>query len=174
MSEDQKPFAIHELQIENPEQKASKCELCGSEVRVVGNTTLHYEPMQEPRVAREHIIARDPVLGRLYVFPKDYHFGDDEPPAEKWNVREVLPGFIEYSGEPPKVYIPTEVRQAYEAMQEISEGVASVLDDMQHYFGNKCVPTFEEVHKCADIERESRRLLAALEARWPELKGAKE
>lgn len=41
--------------------------------------------MSEPR---EWIIARDPVLGNLHVFPAGYKFSEDEPPSEIFPVIE--------------------------------------------------------------------------------------
>jgi hypothetical protein len=37
---------------------------------------------------RKWILARDPVLGRQYVFPEGYVFSEDEPPSEIIDVIE--------------------------------------------------------------------------------------
>ena len=36
-----------------------------------------------------------------------------------------------------------------EKLIELNEFTSSVLEDMEHYFDNKCVPTIDEVNQCA-------------------------
>lgn len=36
-----------------------------------------------------------------------------------------------------------------EAMEELNEFTSSIVEDMEHYFENKCVPTADEVNQCA-------------------------
>lgn len=35
-----------------------------------------------------------------------------------------------------------------EKLNELNEFTSSVLEDMEHYFDNKCVPTLDEVNQC--------------------------
>ena len=56
-----------------------------------------------------------------------------------------------------------------EALQNANEHTACVLEDMQHYFENQCIPTADEVNQCAICDSEIRVAIAASEARIAKL-----
>ena len=57
-----------------------------------------------------------------------------------------------------------------EALEETNEFTASILEDMEHYFEDKCCPTAEEVNQCAIADSQIRYALADLRKALEECK----
>ena len=57
-----------------------------------------------------------------------------------------------------------------EALEETNEFTASILEDMEHYFENKCCPTAEEVNQCAIADSGIRYAIAQLRKALEECK----
>lgn len=57
-----------------------------------------------------------------------------------------------------------------EALEETNEFTSSILEDMEHYFENKCCPTAEEVNQCAIADSQIRYALADLRKALEECK----
>ena len=57
-----------------------------------------------------------------------------------------------------------------EALEETNEFTSSILEDMEHYFENKCCPTAEEVNQCAIADSQIRYTIACLRKALEECK----
>lgn len=63
-----------------------------------------------------------------------------------------------------RTYMQAEMDKLVEALEGLGEFTATHLDDMEHYFDNRCVPTVDEVNACAVADSEVRLAIASYRA----------
>jgi hypothetical protein len=67
--------------------------------------------------------------------------------------------------------LETQNKELVEALEDANEFTSSILEDMQHYFENKCIPTVDEVNACSIADSLLRIIIAKYKSK---LKAAKD
>lgn len=60
------------------------------------------------------------------------------------------------------IELEAKLKVAVEALEDANDFSSSVLEDLQHYFENKCIPTVDEVNQASITDSQLRYAIAKL------------
>lgn len=80
-------------------------------------------------------------------------------------------GYCAAHSDMEKTHVPlSEVNKLVEALEEQNEFTCSILDNMQHYFDNKCCPTMDEINQCVISDSNLRMVIGNFKTKYGEKK----